>query len=327
MKVIFLILALSLTVFSEGRLLEMDRIQDGYRNSEGEEVLYLPKNEGIKAISFGYRNVLSNMLWFKTISYFGKHYADDQQYKWLMHMCLLVTDLDPEKKYVYNFCSMMLSWEAGKPEDALEILNKATGVFNDEYYFYYIRGMVYLYFLDNREAAVSDFTESASKRDAPAFIKRIAGKGILSIASPEAAAEFLQKAISNSADKIEREALMKRYRQILFEIGIGILTYAADIYRGKTGGDLNSIEDLDRDILLQAARKRYMERNGSRGRGYSDFLYPQMLYEDGHYGKPEERYLDPYGGHYYYNAETGEFMSTSKHKRLNRYKKLNSSVH
>src|SRR5204863_759985 len=64
-------------------------------NSHYEEILYVPNGTGLRFMSFGYTNILANLLWFNTINYFGKHYRADRNYKWLGHMCGLVTELDP----------------------------------------------------------------------------------------------------------------------------------------------------------------------------------------------------------------------------------------
>ena len=86
--------------------------------SDEQEVLYLPSGKGLEFISFGYKNFFSDILWFKTISYFGKHFGDDKNYKWLGHMCNLVTDLNPNALHVFRFCSNMLSWESEKPKES-----------------------------------------------------------------------------------------------------------------------------------------------------------------------------------------------------------------
>lgn len=63
--------------------------------SANEELLYFPKGDKLSLVSLGFDNAVSNVLWFNTVSYFGKHYREDQRYHWLSHMCNVITDLDP----------------------------------------------------------------------------------------------------------------------------------------------------------------------------------------------------------------------------------------
>ena len=63
-------------------------------------------------MALGWRNALADVLWFRTISYFGAHYRSDHTYPWLASMCDLVTDLDPRAEHVYRFAGVILPWEA-----------------------------------------------------------------------------------------------------------------------------------------------------------------------------------------------------------------------
>jgi hypothetical protein len=65
-----------------------------------DEPVYLPRAEYLRPISLGWQNVLADILWFRTISYFGEHYRSDRTYAWLAQMCDLVTDLDPRAEHV-----------------------------------------------------------------------------------------------------------------------------------------------------------------------------------------------------------------------------------
>src|SRR5215510_12440046 len=59
------------------------------------EFVYVPDAHLLRPMALGYNNVLADLLWFRTISYFGEHYRGNRQYPWLARMCDLVTDLDP----------------------------------------------------------------------------------------------------------------------------------------------------------------------------------------------------------------------------------------
>ena len=196
-----------------------DHITEIKKNSTSsvDEVLYLPNGLGLEFLSFGYRNTLAHTLWFNTISYFGKHYKKDRDYKWLNHMCNLVTDLNPRMPHVYDFCSLMLAWEANFPEDSIKILDKAITTYPQDWNFPYLRGMAYLIFLKNPEKAQEDFVRSSRQEGSHPVVKRLAAHNISLTDRKETAIEFLEEMIKNSKQESERSALKRKLEEIRAE--------------------------------------------------------------------------------------------------------------
>src|SRR5574341_54019 len=91
-----------------------------------DEFIYLPPTRFLRAVALGYEHALADVLWFRTINYFGRHYRSDGVYPWLASMCDAVTDLDPQAEHVYRFGGVILPWEARRIEDGLALLEKGT---------------------------------------------------------------------------------------------------------------------------------------------------------------------------------------------------------
>lgn len=176
------------------------------------EVLYIPDGTALDVLSFGYKNVLSDILWFKTVSYFGKHYKSDQDYTWLSHMCSLITDLNPHAEHVFSFCSTMLSWEVKQPKAAHALISKAIAT--SPYYWrnYYLRGFISMYFLDDPNGAKEDFTLAAKLPNAPAFVARLAASK-MSLSDPQAAVDFLTQMLRTTEDPNQRASLEDKLHQ------------------------------------------------------------------------------------------------------------------
>ncbi|MBN8550038.1 MAG: hypothetical protein J0M12_12040 [Deltaproteobacteria bacterium] len=248
--------------------------------SQGREALYLPSGKGLQALSFGYRNVLSNILWFNTINYFGKHHRGDQKYVWLAHMCGLVTDLNPRAAHVYDFCGNMLSWEAGKPQEAVNILTKAIAQFPTEWMLYYQRGFTYLFFLKEPDKAQADFITASGLPEAHVLVKRLAAKRLAASESAQAAIDFLTDMLQGQKDPTERAALESRLQDAYYERGFQMLERARDLFKEQTGTSPSSLSELSEKGLV----------------------------------RPD--FKDPFGGHYVLDPQTGEISSTSGHKRI-----------
>ncbi|RME61135.1 MAG: hypothetical protein D6780_02220 [Candidatus Dadabacteria bacterium] len=224
---LFFLFFLFLTGFSRKSLSFKRRVI--HINSKVQEVLYFPKGKALESISFGYRNALADLLWFKTISYFGKHYRLDKDYRWFEKMCSVVQRLDPRARYVVEFCSTMLSWELKKPESAIRLLSK--GIKDDPSYwrYYYLRGFTYLYFLNNNSLAEKDFLKGSKLSDAPVFLKRIAAKK-LAESKLEAAYSFLIQMIKDARDPSQKSSLIERLKEVecllqIKEANLGLKSY------------------------------------------------------------------------------------------------------
>lgn len=185
--------------------------------SQVREMQYLPSGKGLRLLSFGYSNTLSHVLWFNTISYFGKHHRSDQNYRWLAHMCNLVTDLNPRARHVFEFCSTMLAWEAKLPEESIQQLSKAIRHSPDDWYLYYQRGFVYMFFMQDSERAQTDFVKSASLPSAHWLVKRLAAKKLAASDNVQAAIDILSDMLRREQDPVARTAIESRLQELRSE--------------------------------------------------------------------------------------------------------------
>ena len=246
--------------------------------------LYLPQKEAVLFASMGYRNALAHLIWFKAISYFGAEYRGAKNYRWLSHMCELVSDLSPRSEHVYRFCGTMLAWEGQQPEMSIKILDKAITEFPESWYFLYLRGFTYLYFLHDDEHGNADIVASAQKPGAHPIVVRLAAKGISASHGPESAIAFLRGAIKMTDDPSARKALESKLTESYYELGFELIERAAAQFKASSGTLPGSLKELETAGLL-----------------------PKELVN--------QNYGDPYGGHYALNPSTGEVTSTSRKPR------------
>jgi hypothetical protein len=178
-------------------------------SSQIDEVLYLPKKEALLYTSFQYRNVVADIIWFYAVNYFGKHWKTDKNYEWFESLCDAVTELDPGAIHVYQFAAMMLSWELGKPERAVAILDKGITHNPDSWFIRYFRGFVYFYFFKDKARALQDFKAAALLPNAAPVAARLAAR-ILADDS-ESNTKDLENLIEGIGDPSTREYLQKKY--------------------------------------------------------------------------------------------------------------------
>ena len=194
--------------------LEKTSKKEGSTTHPDYEMLYVPNSSAVKALAFGYHNVAADLLWFKTISYFGKHYKLDRDYRWLAKMCGVVTDLDQNFHPAFQFCSTMLSWEVSSPADSITLLSKAIEVHPNNWKYRYLRGFTYMFFLKENEKAQADLVAASKLQGAPSTVVRLAAKKLAQESDPNAAIEFLVQMLKMEKDPTARKALEDRLLEI-----------------------------------------------------------------------------------------------------------------
>ncbi len=246
-----------------------------------EPPLYLPKAEYVKLVTLGFNNFSSHLIWFNTQNYFGKHFRGDKDYRWLKNMCDLVTTLNPKAKHTYNFCASMLSWATNEPIESNKILSRAIKNFPNDWYYIYLRGFNYFYFLKNKELAKKDLLKASSLGNAPrAFLISLVSRLMISKKDIGTTIIFLKNAIKISKDKNARKILTKRLNQAYLTRNLDYLNKAAKIFKSKFNRFPKDVKELVNKKIIQSIPK------------------------------------EPFGGKYLFHTKLKEIISTSKEKKL-----------
>lgn len=278
-----LILLFSLSVTSAYKLLKAEQSKMIKSSGLKDELMYFPNGQALRLISFGFDNTLADILWFQTVSYFGKHYRSDKNYAWLEHMCQVVTDLDPAHMDIYEFCSLLLAWENNKPQKAAQLLEKAINFKPDYWRNYYLRGMTSIIFKLDTDQALKDFIAASKLPDCPVFMKELASRKLGKLQSPEDTISFLKDMAERATEDSQKAALTERYKLALYE---------------------KNIIDLERYV------ESYQQQKGN---------LPSNLKNLSEIGIVINDFSDPFGGMYFITPE-GKILSTSNKELLYLFK-------
>jgi hypothetical protein len=246
--------------------------------SDVAELVYLPPTRFLRAVSLGYEQVLANVLWFRTISYFGRHYQSDRVYPWLASMCNVVTDLDPRAEHVYRFGGVILPWEADRIDDGIALLEKGVHNIPDSWQLQYMLGFSYYFFSDDLSAASRALRTASLLPGAPDFVSRLAASVDAAYHGPRSAVDFLTE--------VERHDTNGDMREIIH----------ARIWELTLSSDIDS---------LQAGVRAFRERIGRA---------PANLHELVTAGVVTAIPAEPFGGQYVLDPTSGHVVSTSGHQ-------------
>ena len=114
------------------------------------ELQYLPNSKSLKLISLGYRNLASDILWFKTVQYYGGYRLGKNSLRLFRHLINVITDLDPQFTFAYQLGAVIMAEDMNEFDEGRKILHKGIKNNPDNWrltfelgFLYYITGRDY----------------------------------------------------------------------------------------------------------------------------------------------------------------------------------------
>ncbi|MBI4514201.1 MAG: hypothetical protein HY699_00065 [Deltaproteobacteria bacterium] len=244
---------------------------------------YVPDSRFVRVASLGHASAVADVLWFRTISYFGLHYRSDRSYRWLAKMCEVVTDLDPRAQHVYRFAGVILPWEANLPDDGIALLHKGLRQFPDDWYLHWLVGFNYYFFKDDLQPAAFHLGRAAALPGADPYVSRLAAIIYAQGVDNRAAESFLTELAASTRDDSLRQVVQQRLHELTLGRHLEALTEAVRRYHEQFGQPPENL-----DALVTAAVISALPR-------------------------------EPFGGHYVFDPATGAVRSTSGQSPLRLY--------
>lgn len=239
---------LAMIVFLTGT--RLDRAATAAARSD--EPVYLPRAEYLRPMSLGWQNALADVLWFRTISYFGEHYRNDRTYPWLAAMCDLVTDLDPRAEHVYRFCGTVLPWEADQADAGIRMLDKGMRQLPDSWTLPYYLGFLEYFFKDDREQALAHLRRAAALPGAHPEVAHLAALLATEQYGPQTTLAFLSELERNADSADLRSMIRDSMQDAQAAADLQQLNRAVATYVERTGHPPLRAQDLVDSGLLAA---------------------------------------------------------------------------
>jgi hypothetical protein len=213
-------------------------------DSERAELIYLPPTTFLRTVSLGYQQALADLLWFRAISYFGRHYRSDRIYSWLASMCNAVTDLDPRAEYVYRFGGVILPWEADQVDDGIALLQKGARNIPESWQLHYMLGFSYYFFRGDLAAASRTLRKASFLPGAPEYVTRLAVTVDAAHQGPNRAVDFLTELEGHDVGGEMRQVIRQRIRELSLSGHIDVLEAAARTFQDRAGRPPTDLGEL-----------------------------------------------------------------------------------
>lgn len=147
------------------------------------DVLYLPKGDYVKVVAMGFDSMWADVLWLRTLQYFGGHFMGDKEYPIMDRMLEVITTLEPRFPDAYSFGGMVLQEEMKQRDKAVSLLKKGIDKNPDNWRLAYELG--FLWFEEARQSqdttkkkyatqqAIDAYAIATTRPDCPEYVGRI----------------------------------------------------------------------------------------------------------------------------------------------------------
>jgi tetratricopeptide (TPR) repeat protein len=144
-------------------LFEASRGVEGLsRRKHDLEVLYLPSGRFLEQATLGYHDLAADVLWFKTVQYYGGYRMGQNDLALFTHLVGVITDLDPQFVFAYVFGALIIAQDLGHLDEGVAFLEK--GMRNNPSDWWLPFELGFLYFVGGRDCArAMSYFEKASR--------------------------------------------------------------------------------------------------------------------------------------------------------------------
>jgi tetratricopeptide (TPR) repeat protein len=174
------------------------------------ESLYLPSGNFISQLSLGYRQVVSDLVWFAAIQYYGDYRLDRHGLDYFKGLIDIVVTLDPNFSFAYEFGAIVVSEDMGHFEEGIDILKRGMAENPTSWRLPFEIGFLYYLHQVNFDIAARYFDLASRMPDAPESAKRFAAF-VYWVAGQQAPALKLWEEYAEYTDNPYLKELAKSY--------------------------------------------------------------------------------------------------------------------
>ena len=132
-----------------------------------QDVTYLPTTNALRFMAAGYDDVMADVLWLRTVTYYGEWRQGDHGIAFFRELSHRVVDLDPHFIDAYRFGAVVLADDLGSFDDAIALLRKGMVAMPDTWWLPFEAGFLEYTIRADDERAAKWFRIAAEKPDAP----------------------------------------------------------------------------------------------------------------------------------------------------------------
>jgi tetratricopeptide (TPR) repeat protein len=210
----------------------------------------------VRRMSLEYAPLAAVMYWTRAVQYFGeKHRLKQTNFDLLWPLLDVTTTLDPHLLVAYHFGSTFLSDKtglgAGRPDLAIQLLQRGIQANPDEWRLYQDLGNAYYFDAHDYPKASAAFAEGAKNPKAYSWMKVLAAKIAGEGESPETSYVLWQQVYNSATDDFIRQNAADHLVLMKAAIEMKEIDRLADEYEKQTKHRATRISELVQAGLLK----------------------------------------------------------------------------
>jgi hypothetical protein len=208
----------------------------------------LPRASLLRIAGRAFVPLLADYYWLSAIQATGK--ANTQaEYRDIADYAQLITDLDPDFAYVYQFGGVMVPYNLGREtwtntRESTALLEKGVARFPDSVFLRTLLAYNYSVFQKEYVRAAHLLEETARLPGAPAYLPLLATRLYTQAGDFEAASAFADQFAANAADPETRASFEHRTKEIALERILRMLDQAVSAFREHHGRLPTTLKEL-----------------------------------------------------------------------------------
>src|SRR5229473_3276714 len=184
-----------------------------------DEVLYIGSPKVLERASLGYKGLMADIYWTRTVQYFGqRHYRSAQSYNLLAPLLEITTHLDPHLLVAYQFGASFLAPKPpsgpGQPDRAVQLIEYGIQNNPNEWRLYYDLGFVYYMELKDYAKAAQAFARGSEVPGAHPFLKILAAQMAQHAGEFDTARMLWTATYETSQDSLIRQNALEHLRAL-----------------------------------------------------------------------------------------------------------------
>ena len=220
------------------------------------EVLYIRSGERLRHLVPGFRGIMADIYWLRTVQYYGgqRAFSTEKRYDLLRPLIDITTTLDPRLELAYRYGAIFLSepWPsgAGKPEEGIEVLEKGVTALPLSWRLRWDLGSVWYSFMNDARRAADVLVEASKIPGAPFWLESLAGSMLVK-GDRAVSREIWKRQYENGWGSMKDNAL--HHRRLLDALDArDVLSALVARFSEKTGRPPRSLGELVSAGLLRS---------------------------------------------------------------------------
>jgi hypothetical protein len=210
----------------------------------------------VKKLSLEYAPLIGAIYWTRVVQYFGeKHRLHKTNLDLLWPLLDITTTVDPHLMPAYRFGSIFLGESpprgAGRPDLAVQLLERGIAANPEEWRLYQDLGNVYYFDEKNYAKASAAFAEGSKNPHAQIWMKVMAAKIAAEGESPETSYFLWLQVYQTTSDPMVKKNAEEHLQLLQVELDLKEINRLADEYEKRTGHRATRMGELLEPGLLK----------------------------------------------------------------------------